>query len=95
MIVVGAGLMGSAAARHLAKMGAKVALVGPGEPVDKGSHQGVFASHYDAARITRKIDTRPNWGRFSQASISRYREIEDLGGVRFFHPVGAVIAGPE
>ena len=95
MIVVGAGLMGSAAARHLAKMGAKVALVGPGEPVDKGSHQGVFASHYDAARITRKIDTRPNWGRFSQASISRYREIEDLGGIRFFHPVGAVIAGPE
>ena len=95
VVVVGAGMMGSAAARHLATMGAKVALVGPGEPSVKSTHQGVFASHYDAARITRKIDTRPNWARFSQAAIARYAEVEQLGGERFFHPVGAIIAGPE
>ncbi|SFS19471.1 NAD(P)/FAD-dependent oxidoreductase [Yoonia litorea] len=95
VIVVGAGLMGSAAARHLAVMGAKVALIGPAEPADKASHQGVFASHYDAARITRQIDTRRNWSRFSQAAIQRYSEIENLGGERFFRPTGAIIAGPE
>ncbi len=95
VIVVGAGLMGSAAARHLALGGAKVALVGPAEPDDKQAHQGVFASHYDAARITRKLDSRPNWARFSQAAIGRYAEIEQAGGRRFFTPVGALIAGPE
>ena len=88
-------MMGSAAARHLALMGAKVALIGPAEPQDKHQHQGVFASHYDAARITRKIDSRPNWSRFSQAAIARYAELETAGGVPFFHPVGAIIAGPE
>lgn len=88
-------MMGSAAARHLALMGAKVALVGPDEPADKATHQGVFASHYDAARITRKIDTRPNWARFSQAAMARYGEIATAGGVEFHHPVGAIVAGPE
>lgn len=95
MIVVGAGMMGSAAARHLALMGARVALVGPDEPADKAAHQGVFASHYDAARVTRKIDTRPNWARFSQAAIARYGEIAAAGGEQFYHPVGAIVAGPE
>ena len=95
MIVIGAGMMGSAAARHLALMGAKVALVGPDEPLDKATHPGVFASHYDAARITRKIDTRPNWARFSQAAIARYAEIEKAGGTAFYHPVGTIVAGPE
>ena len=95
VIVVGAGLMGSAAARHLAEMGVKTALVGPAEPEVKAAHKGVFASHYYQARITRKIDTRKNWGRFSQAAIKRYPEIEAKGGVSFFSPVGAIIAGPE
>ncbi len=94
VIVVGAGMMGSAAARHLALMGAQVALIGPAEPKEKAVHQGVFASHYDAARITRKIDTRANWGRFSQAAIARYADLEAASGVPFFHPVGAIIAGP-
>ena len=95
VVVVGAGLMGSAAARHLRLAGAKVALVGPEEPAVKATHDGVFASHYDAARITRKIDARANWGRFSQATIASYPEIEKAGGRPFFHPVGAIIAGPE
>ncbi len=95
VIVVGAGMMGSAAARHLAEMGVKTALVGPAEPEVKAAHTGVFASHYDAARITRKIDTRKNWSRFSQAAIKRYAEVEAKGGQPFFSPVGAIIAGPE
>jgi sarcosine oxidase len=95
VIVVGAGLMGSAAARHLALDGAKVALIGPAEPDHKSDHNGVFASHYDAARITRKLDSRQNWARFSQAAIGRYDQIEMAGGVPFFAPVGAIIAGPE
>lgn len=95
VIVVGAGLMGSAAARHLAKDGAKVALIGPAEPDQKRNHAGVFSSHYDAARITRQLDNRQNWARFSQAAIARYAEVSQQGGQPFFNPVGAIIAGPE
>jgi sarcosine oxidase len=95
VIVVGAGLMGSAAARHLALDGASVALIGPDEPVQKHDHHGVFASHYDAARITRKLDSRQNWARFSQAAIRRYGAIERAGDTRFFTDKGAIIAGPE
>ncbi len=95
VIVVGAGLMGSAAARHLALGGAKVALIGPAEPEHRHHHTGVFSSHYDAARITRKLDSRPNWARFSQAAIGRYAEVAQQGEQPFFSPVGAIIAGPE
>lgn len=95
VLVIGAGLMGSAAARHLALDGAKVALIGPLEPLHKATHAGVFASHYDAARITRKIDSRQNWARFSQAAIGRYEDVQAQGDQTFFAPVGAIIAGPE
>lgn len=95
VIVVGAGLMGSAAARHLAEMGVKTALVGPDEPVEKATHTGVFASHYDQARITRKIDTRKNWARFAQEAIARYPEIAAKGTQPFYTPAGAIVAGTE
>ncbi|MBV6632801.1 MAG: FAD-dependent oxidoreductase [Alphaproteobacteria bacterium] len=93
-IVVGAGLMGAAAARHLAKSDASVLLLGPGEPADKRRHQGVFASHYDEARITRHLDPRPGWATVSARAIHRYAEIEREGGESFFHEVGSLMVGP-
>ena len=95
VVVVGAGLMGSAAARHLAEMGLRVALVGPAEPPSKENHQGVFASYYDQARITRKLDSDGDWSRLAENSISRYPEIERKGKQTFFTPAGSVMAGPE
>lgn len=93
--VIGAGLIGSAAARHLAAQGLDVTLIGPGEPTDKDSHHGVFASHYDEGRITRGLDAMPFWSRASRASIGRYGEIERASGVRFYSEVGCLMAGPE
>ncbi len=95
VVVVGAGLWGSACARHLAEMGAKVALVGPAEPVEGAHHTGVFASHYDEARITRRLASHVDWSRAAAASMDRYADIETQGGVPFFHKVGALMAGPE
>lgn len=95
VIVVGAGLMGSAAARHLAEMGVRVALVGPDEPADKPMHDGVFASHYDQARITRKLDPDAGWSRIATASIDRYRELEQRTGIGFFDEAGSLLAGPD
>jgi glycine/D-amino acid oxidase-like deaminating enzyme len=92
--VVGRGLIGSAAARHLARAGHEVVLVGPGEPpTDWADHKGAFASHYDEGRITRINDTRPFFTRVSAASIARYGEIEAESGIAFFTEAGALIAG--
>ncbi len=94
VIVVGAGMWGSACARHLAEMGAQVALVGPGEPRDVTHHNGVFGSHYDEARITRRLDSSVDWSRFATAAMGRYAEVEAQGRQRIFHRVGAMMAGP-
>lgn len=93
-IIVGRGMMGSAAARHLANMAEGVALVGPSEPRTRKSHHGVFASHYDEGRITRTIDADPVWAALANASIGRYREIEAATGVSFYHEVGSLLTGP-
>ncbi|GAA6180015.1 FAD-binding oxidoreductase [Shimia sp. NS0008-38b] len=93
-IVVGAGLWGSACARHLAEMGAKVALIGPKEPAQAATHTGVFGSHYDQARITRRLDRKQDWSRFAARSMERYGEIESASGTQFFHASGYLLAAP-
>lgn len=93
--VIGRGMIGSAAARHLALMGQDVLLIGPDEPRDYASHTGVFASHYDEARITRALDPYPFWSRVSRQSIARYSEIERDSGFSFFTSGGLAMAGPE
>lgn len=93
-VVVGKGMMGAAAARHLSLSGASVALVGPDEPDDWANHGGVFASHYDNARITRTIDNDPVWARLARRSIDRYPEISEASGIDFYFEVGCLIAAP-
>lgn len=92
-IVIGAGMMGASAARHLAEQSDGVGLIGPGEPADIKNHEGVFASHYDAARITRTIDSNADWARLANRSIARYAEIERESGVEFYGEVGCLIVG--
>jgi sarcosine oxidase len=94
-IVIGKGLMGSAAARHLSAVGTQVALIGPDEPTDRWTHQGVFASHYDEGRITRILDSDRIWALLAQRSIDRYREIEVRSGIAFYDEVGHLAVGPE
>ncbi|MBC2774879.1 FAD-dependent oxidoreductase [Rhizobium sp. AQ_MP] len=94
-VVVGRGMMGAAAARYLALQGDGVAVIGPDEPKDWTNHQGVFASHYDEARITRTIDSNPVWARLANRSIARYGEIATESGVDFYSEVGCLIVGPK
>ncbi|WP_349434899.1 FAD-binding oxidoreductase [Pararhizobium sp. A13] len=93
-IIVGKGMMGAAAARHLARSDAKIALIGPDEPEDWSSHGGVFSSHYDNGRITRTIDADPVWALLARRSIERYGEIANESGVDFYSEAGCLIAAP-
>jgi sarcosine oxidase len=88
--VVGRGLIGSAAARHLAESGVAVALLGPGEPSDPSIHEGPFASHHDQARVTRIAAGQVLWARMAAAAIDRYEDISERSGIRFHRPRGLV-----
>lgn len=94
-IVVGKGMMGAAAARHLSRMTANIALIGPDEPADRMIHTGVYSSHYDSGRITRTIDGDPDWALLANRSIARYRDIERDSGISFYSEVGCLMTGPE
>ncbi len=94
-IVVGRGMMGAAAARHLANQTDGIAVIGPDEPEDRASHQGVFGSHYDEGRITRTIDPDTDWACLANRSIGRYAEIERDSGIQFYAPVGCLVTGPK
>lgn len=93
--IVGRGMVGSAAARHLAKRGVKVVLVGREErPRSEWSSLEIFGACYDEGRITRKTDPDPTWAALASASIDRYSEIEKEGDERFFYEVGHLAVGP-
>jgi sarcosine oxidase len=93
-IVVGKGLMGAAAARHLAAYSPGVALIGPDEPPDRAAHTGVFGSHYDEGRITRILDPDRSWALLAQRSIARYRDVERHSGIPYYYEVGHLAVGP-
>ena len=90
--VIGKGLIGSAAARHLARQTEGVVLIGPDEPAVRADHYDVFGSHYDEGRIYRILDGDPIWGRLAERSIARYAEIEAQSGIHFHQQVGMLAA---
>ena len=93
-IVIGKGMIGSAAARHLAERTDRVALIGPDEPRDPATHDGAFADHYDEGRITRILDPHLVWAKLARESIRRYRDMESRSGIAFYHEVGQLSVGP-
>ncbi len=86
-IVVGNGLIGSAAARHLSDVGHRVAVIGPPEPA-RPSEGRVFASHYDQGRLCSRIGRDPVLAPVNRRAVDQYDEIEARSGVAFHHGVG-------
>lgn len=85
--VVGAGLIGAAAAKYLAKKGLKVALIGPTEA------QGALGACYDEGRIYRIADPDKVWADLADLSIKEYQAIEREAGERFHHETGFLAVG--
>jgi len=86
--VVGAGMLGASAARHLADAGCDVVLVGQVEPTDRQTHGGVFASHHDVARVSRIIDPDPVRAWLGYRSVSQFAEVAARTGIDAVNPVG-------
>ena len=82
--VIGAGLIGSAAAKYLSKEGANVTLIG----AEAGNRHGIHASHYDEARITRLTSPDAVWAHLAHASQQRYASIEEESGIQFHSGCG-------
>lgn len=87
-IVVGNGLIGSAAGRYLAERGSTVTIIGPGEPEDPRTHGGVFSSHYDQGRLCTNASRDPIWQPIGAAAIANYGSLEAASGIRFHRGVG-------
>ncbi len=90
--MVGLGLVGAAALRHVSATGLHCIGIGPAEPSDWSSHDGVFASHYDSGRITRRLDKQREWAVLAGRAIEEYPAIEAASGISFHRPVGMVLA---
>ena len=93
--VIGRGMIGSGAGRHLAESGASVALIGPGEPENRRTSEGPFCSHPDQGRITRIAGRNEMWTEVAAKSCARYADIEARSGIRFHTPRGVIVCYPD
>jgi glycine/D-amino acid oxidase-like deaminating enzyme len=93
-LVIGKGLMGAAAVRYLSRWG-ETAVIGPDEPTNWQTYTGVFASHYDQGRITRRLSKDVIWSELAQVAIAQYPALETAGGIRFHQPTGGLYVAPD
>ena len=100
IVVIGNGLFGSAATRHLAEHGHQVLNIGAppsGPDIREGvetqwpAHR-VYSSHNDAARLTRLQDRDPAWAEVTARAVSGYRRLEERSGIDFFSDVGCLLS---
>ncbi|MFI0923410.1 NAD(P)/FAD-dependent oxidoreductase [Streptomyces sp. NPDC021012] len=91
VVVVGAGMFGSAAAKYLSRSGADTVIVGPPEPDRPAAARlSEFGAYHDESRIARCLGWDRFWGTVDSRSTARYRDIEAESGVGFFQECGAL-----
>jgi len=89
--VIGAGPIGSAAARYLSKLTDNVAIIGAAEPEIEETHTGVFASHYDQRRLTRLSGRTKLWVDIAKHATEQISYLEENSGLSFFEPIGVLL----
>ncbi|WP_066582748.1 NAD(P)/FAD-dependent oxidoreductase [Cellulomonas timonensis] len=90
--IVGAGMFGSAAARHLTDAGVDVTVIGPSGPDDASTRpEHAFGAHHDEARIVRRLGWDAVWGSLDARSQERFASIEERSGLPFFEDCGSLV----
>lgn len=92
-LIIGKGLVGSAAARYLSRQQTGIAIIGPDEPADDQDAL-VYASHYDEARVQRLIGWDSAWTRLNTSATAAYAQLEHETGISFHTPVGCLYVNP-
>lgn len=92
-IIIGRGLIGSAAAKYISNSEKKVALIGPDEETVL-QQQIVFASHYDRARIQRIFGRDEVSTLLNQQSANAYSFIQNETGIHFHSEEGCLYVNP-
>ena len=93
IIIIGKGLVGSAAAKYLCKSNKRVAIIGADEP-DGNNSALVYASHYDEARVQRIVGKDEVWTRLNFDSVQQYATIQKESGIDFHKAVGCLYVNP-
>lgn len=94
IVVIGKGLVGSAAAKYLSESDKNVAVIGPDEP-KQNENPIVYASHYDQARVQRLIGKDEIWTKLNKDSVKQYASIQQRTGIQFHDPVGCLYVNPK
>ena len=87
-IVVGAGGMGSAAAYHLAKAGAKTLAL------EQFSRGHTFGSSHGNTRIIRLVYDKPFYTELMKSSYSCWRNLERESGKTLLYTTGSIVIAP-
>src|SRR6185437_910751 len=92
-IVIGKGLIGSAAARYLIHSQKNVMVIGPDEHFHI-NEAIVFSSHYDQGRVQRIIGIDDVWTLLNLQSSAQYNFLEKESGIAFHSGVGCLYVNP-
>jgi sarcosine oxidase len=88
-VIIGRGLIGSAAAKYISRSQKNAALIGPDEATT-AAEQIVFASHYDQARIQAILGKDVLTTRLNQQSANEYASLEKEANVHFHSKEGCL-----
>ncbi len=82
-IIVGRGLIGSAAAKYISRSQKNVALIGPDEATTL-EQRIVYASHYDRARIQRIVGKDSIETLLNLQSALQHTELEKESNINYY-----------
>jgi sarcosine oxidase len=89
VIVVGAGGMGSAAAYHVARSGAKTLVL------EQFSRGHAFGSSHGYSRVIRLFYHKAFYTELMKTAYAEWRKVEEISGKRLLFTTGSVIIAPQ
>tara|TARA_B100001113_G_scaffold278787_1_gene233463 strand:- start:273 stop:1514 length:1242 start_codon:yes stop_codon:yes gene_type:complete len=95
VVVIGGGMLGASAARHLSEMGYAIAVVAPPEPSALEDHHGPFGAHYDVSRSSRTLYVDPVEYELSKRAQKANASIEQFSQKEVFFGQGHLFVAKE